>query len=89
MKKSITALAGIAVAAALTGTASAQVVSIATTKGGATAQLAGIISKVVSTKSHMQIRLQVLGEPDQPPGSAAPIRSPDPPPGVDARLRWL
>jgi hypothetical protein len=56
MKKAITALAGIAVAAALTGTASAQVVSIATTKGGATAQLAGIISKVVSTKSDMQMR---------------------------------
>ncbi len=65
MKKAISVLAGVAGAMALIGSASAQVVSIGTTKGGATAQLAGIISKVVSTKSDMQMRSQVLGGTQQ------------------------
>ena len=59
----------IAVAAAtvflFAGTASAQVISLATTKGGATAQVSNTIAKVVSQKSGTQMRNQVMGGTQQ------------------------
>ncbi len=55
----ILTIAGIASLAALPGWA--QTVGIGTTKGGATAQVANAISKVVSAHSGLQMRTQVMG----------------------------
>lgn len=67
MKRLISTVAGAAGALSLLAAvpAAAQVLSIGTTKGGATAQVANIISKVVSTKSGMQMRAQALGGTQQ------------------------
>ena len=73
MKRGLHLLAGVAGAlsiaasmtVSMTGAASAQVASIGTTKGGATAQLSGIISKVVSTHAGVQMRSQTLGGTQQ------------------------
>jgi TRAP transporter TAXI family solute receptor len=60
-------LAAVAATAALSlaGTASAQIVSVATTKGGATAQVSNAIAKVVSLKSDLELRTQVMGGTQQ------------------------
>jgi len=54
MRRYLTA-AALAAAVSITGAASAQVIGIATTKGGATAQVSNAIAKVVSEKSGTQI----------------------------------
>ena len=60
-------LAAIAATAALflAGTASAQIIGVATTKGGATAQVSNAIAKVVSLKSDFEVRTQVMGGTQQ------------------------
>jgi uncharacterized protein len=60
-------LAAIAATAAvsITSIAAAQVIGIATTKGGATAQVSNAIAKVVSEKSGTQMRTQVMGGTQQ------------------------
>ena len=60
-------LAAIAATAALSlaGTASAQIIGVATTKGGATAQVSNAIAKVVSLKSDFEVRTQVMGGTQQ------------------------
>ncbi len=58
-------LAGVIVAAALPASAGAQVIGLGSTKGGATAQVAAAISKVVTTKSDLQMRTQVMGGTQQ------------------------
>ena len=65
-----TGVAGpLAVAAALwlaaAGTGSAQTVGVGTTKGGATAAVAAVVSKVVSTKSSVQMRTQPMAGTQQ------------------------
>lgn len=47
------------------GAASAQTVAIATTKGGATAQVSAAIAKIVSSKSKLQMRTQPMGGTQQ------------------------
>ncbi|CAN0588936.1 unnamed protein product, partial [Laminaria digitata] len=65
MKKlSLTAIAAVATLA-MAGTASAQIVGIATTKGGATAQVSNAIAKVVSLKSDLEVRTQIMGGTQQ------------------------
>lgn len=61
------ALAAVAAATALTfnSPASAQIVGVATTKGGATAQVSNAIAKVVSLKSDLEVRTQTLGGTQQ------------------------
>lgn len=60
-------LAAIAATAAvsITSVAMAQVIGIATTKGGATAQVSNAIAKVVSEKSGSQMRTQIMGGTQQ------------------------
>ena len=60
-------LAAIAATAALSlaGTASAQIIGVATTKGGATAQVSNAIAKVVWFKRDFQVRTQVMGGTQQ------------------------
>lgn len=55
----------IAVSAVLASTASAQVLSIGTTKGGATAQVANTLAKIVTTRSDLQMRSQAMGGTQQ------------------------
>lgn len=60
--------ASVAVAAAISTVsagASAQVVGIGTTKGGATAQVANAIAKIVATKGDLQMRAQAMGGTQQ------------------------
>lgn len=65
MKKLTLAALAAATALSLNGTASAQIVGIATTKGGATAQVSNAIAKVVSLKSDLQVRTQIMGGTQQ------------------------
>lgn len=65
MKGIVSTVAALAAAFAFAGAASAQVHGIATTKGGATAQVSTAIAKVVSLKSKLQLRTQVLGGTQQ------------------------
>jgi TRAP transporter TAXI family solute receptor len=53
------------VAVAVPASAGAQVIGLGTTKGGATAQVAAAISKVVTTKSDLQMRTQAMGGTQQ------------------------
>jgi TRAP transporter TAXI family solute receptor len=64
MKKLISTTA-IAAAISFAGSATAQIQGIATTKGGATAQVSTAIAKVVSLKSPLQLRTQVMGGTQQ------------------------
>ena len=59
--------AAVAAAAAVSfaSAATAQVIGIATTKGGATAQVSNAIAKVVSQKSGTQMRTQIMGGTQQ------------------------
>lgn len=52
-------------AAAMVSAAQAQTVGIGTTKGGATAQVAAAIAKIVSSKSPIQLRTQTMGGTQQ------------------------
>lgn len=63
-KLSLTAVAA-AATFSMVGAASAQIVGVATTKGGATAQVSNAIAKVVSLKSDMELRTQVMGGTQQ------------------------
>lgn len=54
-----------AVAVIFAGSAAAQTVGIGTTKGGATAQLAAAIAKVVSSSSDLEMRTQPMGGTQQ------------------------
>ena len=67
--KAFTGLFATAAAAAAISTfaagASAQVVGIGTTKGGATAQVANAIAKIVTTKGGLQMRAQAMGGTQQ------------------------
>lgn len=69
MKSGIMAFAGAIAALAATTTfsadASAQVLSLGTTKGGATAQVGSTIAKVVTTESDLQMRTQAMGGTQQ------------------------
>ena len=58
-------LAVCAAGALMSGGVSAQTVGIGTTKGGATAQVAAAIAKVVSSKSPIQMRTQTMGGTQQ------------------------
>lgn len=57
--------ASLVVAGLIAAPAAAQTVGIATTKGGATAQVSAAIAKVVSTKSVLQMRTQAMGGTQQ------------------------
>ena len=60
--KNIHIFSAFGVAALVAGSASAQTVGIGTTKGGATAQVAAAISKIVSSHAGgLQMRTQVMG----------------------------
>lgn len=63
-KISLAAIAAVT-AFSLAGTASAQIVGVATTKGGATAQVSNAIAKVVSLKSDLEVRTQIMGGTQQ------------------------
>ena len=63
-KLSLAALAA-ATTLCFAGATSAQIVGIATTKGGATAQVSNAIAKVVSLKSDLEVRTQTLGGTQQ------------------------
>tara|TARA_R110002072_G_scaffold132608_1_gene272734 strand:+ start:2009 stop:2962 length:954 start_codon:yes stop_codon:yes gene_type:complete len=63
-KLSLAAIAAVS-AFSVAGTASAQIVGIATTKGGATAQVSNAIAKVVSLKSDIEVRTQIMGGTQQ------------------------
>lgn len=65
MKKLSLAAIAAATALSVSGTASAQIVGVATTKGGATAQVSNAIAKVVSLKSDLEVRTQTLGGTQQ------------------------
>lgn len=65
MKKLSLAAVAATAALSLAGTASAQIVGVATTKGGATAQVSNAIAKVVSLKSDLELRTQVMGGTQQ------------------------
>ncbi|MGB0631831.1 MAG: TAXI family TRAP transporter solute-binding subunit [Alphaproteobacteria bacterium] len=65
MKSIASTAAVVAAVVSLTGAASAQIQGIATTKGGATAQVSTAIAKVVSLKSPLQLRTQVMGGTQQ------------------------
>tara|TARA_R110000787_G_scaffold185241_4_gene297002 strand:+ start:193 stop:1161 length:969 start_codon:yes stop_codon:yes gene_type:complete len=70
MKRALLTLAGAAGLLSLTQlslvtAASAQVASLAATKGGATAQIGNTIAKVVSTRTDLQMRTQALGGTQQ------------------------
>lgn len=58
-------LSAVAIGTAVAVPASAQVLGLGTTKGGATAQVAGAISKVITTKSDLQMRAQAMGGTQQ------------------------
>lgn len=65
MKKLSLAAVAATAALSLAGAASAQIVGIATTKGGATAQVSNAIAKVVSLESGLEVRTQVMGGTQQ------------------------
>ena len=66
MTKQWTALAaGLALSAFVAAPAAAQVVGIGTTKGGATAQVSNAIAKLITTKTDLQMRTQVMGGTQQ------------------------
>ena len=65
MRKTLPMMAAAAAVLSFAGAASAQIQAIATTKGGATAQVSTAIAKVVSLKSPLQLRTQVMGGTQQ------------------------
>ena len=65
MSKSLLRIAGFVGAIAFCAPASAQTIGIGTTKGGATNQVATAIAQVVSTKTGLQMRTQVMGGTQQ------------------------
>jgi uncharacterized protein len=65
MRKSCFAAVAATAVFSFASVASAQVIGIATTKGGATAQVSSAIAKVVSQKSGTQMRAQTMGGTQQ------------------------
>ena len=69
MKSGLTFFSGLisvlAIGTAVAVPASAQVVGLGTTKGGATAQVANAIAKIVTTRSDLQVRAQAMGGTQQ------------------------
>ncbi len=61
----VSAVALAATFAATSGIASAQVIGIGTTKGGATAQVANAIAKIATTRGNVQMRAQAMGGTQQ------------------------
>ncbi len=58
-------VAGLALGLAVTGAHAQQVVGLATTKGGATAQIATALAKVISEQTDLQVRPQVMANTSQ------------------------
>ena len=65
MKRLSVAAVAAVTAFAVAAPASAQIIGLATTKGGATAQVSTTIAKVVSLKSDIELRTQVMGGTQQ------------------------